>query len=196
MQNLKVERLSGPDVKQYISALAALRIKIFHNYPYLYEGNLAYEEKYLKTYTDCPHSVLILVFADNNIVGASTAIPLKYEPPAIQKPFIDAHYDVDKIFYFGESVLLPEYRGNKIGERFFAEREAAAREQGYATTAFCAVKRDTNHPKRPKNFHPLDQLWQRMGYLQHPELVAYMSWAEIGETQESPKPMTFWLKQL
>lgn len=194
--NISIKRFSGPDVKKYIHELAKLRIKIFHDYPYLYEGDLSYEEKYLKTYTDCPHSVLVLVFANDKVVGASSAIPLQYETDAIKKPFQEADYNIDTIFYFGESVLLHEFRGHKIGERFFAEREAAALEQGYKFTAFCAVKRAANDTRKPKDFHPLDQFWQRMGYTKHDDLTALMSWTEIGETEETAKPMTFWLKQL
>lgn len=194
--DFKIQRFSGPDVKKYIHELAALRIKIFRDYPYLYQGDLEYEEKYLKTYTDCPASVLILVFAGKKVVGASSAIPLKFETPGIQKPFLNANYPIDTIFYFGESVLLHECRGHKIGEHFFSEREAAAKEQGYSITAFCAVKRPPNDARRPPDFHPLDPFWQRMGYTRHDDLIGHISWTEIGAEKETDKPMTFWLKTL
>jgi hypothetical protein len=48
----------------------------------------------------------------------------------IKAPFIAAGGNVDHIFYFGESVLLPQFRGMGIGHHFFDEREAAARAAG------------------------------------------------------------------
>lgn len=193
---VQIIRLSGKDIQPYLSDLAQLRIKIFHDYPYLYEGNMDEEKKYLTTYMNCEQSVLILAIDNKKVVGASTAIPLSNETVEIITPFKKAKMDIDKIFYLGESVLMHEYRGQKIGPRFFAEREAAAREQGFPITAFCAVQRSDDDPRRPKDFHPLDKMWKGLGYVKHPELNTYFSWKEIGETVESNKPMTFWMKQL
>lgn len=196
MHKLRIQCFTGPHILPYIPDLAALRIKVFHDYPYLYEGNLDSEEKYLNTYVICPNSVLVIVFANEKVVGASTAIPLKFETDHFKLPLIQAGFDINTIFYLGESVLLKEYRGQKIGERFFAEREAAAIEQGYSMTAFCAVDRPSDHPKRPQNWHPLDRFWQRLGYAKHPEIKAYYAWKEIGVSEETSNPFSFWLKQV
>lgn len=198
MTKLNIQRFAGPDIQAYIPALATLRIQVFRDYPYLYEdeNNPQYEEKYLATYTHCPESVLILVFDGEKIVGASTAVPLKDEMEAIKAPFLSSYHDLNAIFYCGESVLLPAYRGQGIGQIFFKEREQAAQEKGYSTMAFCAVERPDQHPKRPKNWYPLDTFWQKLGYRKHPELKAFLSWKEIGDNQESTKPMIFWLKHM
>lgn len=196
MEEIIIKRFSGKEIIPYIPDLAKLRITIFHDYPYLYEGDLDYEKDYLQTYVNCSDSVLVIAFANNNVIGASSAIPLKFEPDNVQKPFRDASLNINDIFYFGESVLLHAYRGQQIGKRFFKEREAAAREKGYAITTFCAVDRPLDHPKRPASWHPLDSFWQKQGYIQQPQLKTYMSWKEIGEKEESPKPLTFWLKKL
>lgn len=196
MSQLTLKRLQGSEIIPYLLELANLRITVFRDYPYLYMGNLEYEKKYLTTYSNCQDFVLILVFDQNKIVGASTALPLKNEPEHAQKPFRDAHININDIFYLGESVLLREYRGQKIYPKLFAEREAAAKEQGYKITAFCAVERELNHPRRPKDWKPLDSYWERMGYHKHPELKAYYTWKEIDEEIETPKPMMFWLKTL
>jgi GNAT superfamily N-acetyltransferase len=196
MSELRIQRFAGPDIHPFILDLAKLRITIFHDYPYLYEGDLDYEKKYLNTYVICPDSVLVVVFDDDKVVGASTAIPLKFETTEFKSPLIAAGFDINSIFYLGESVLLKSYRGNKIGERFFAEREAAALEQGCSITAFCAVDRPDDHAKRPQDYHPLDRFWQRLGYVKHPELKAYYSWKEIGDDEETTKSFSFWLKYI
>jgi GNAT superfamily N-acetyltransferase len=94
-------------------------------------------------------------------------------------------------------VLLPAYRGRGLGVRFFEERERYALELGRFThAAFCAVERPDGHPSRPPDYVPLDAFWRRRGYTRHPELVTTYSWRDVGEAQETAKPMVFWLKAL
>ncbi len=196
MGALQFKCLKGKDIEAYLADLANLRILVFYDYPYLYEGDLEYEKNYLKTYSACPQSFLVLVLDENKVVGASTASPLTHETADLKAPFITQGIDIDSVFYLGQSVLMPAYRGQKIGERFFAEREAEARKQNCTITSFCAVERPQDDPRRPADWHPLDQFWQRLGYRKHPELHTTISWKEIGEQEETSKTMIFWMKQL
>jgi GNAT superfamily N-acetyltransferase len=194
---LKLERLSGDKLNQYIPALARLRIQVFRDWPYLYDGDLAYEEKYLKTYIEAPDSVIVLAFDGDKVVGASTGIPLKHETDEVKAPFIDAGYDVDRIFYCGESVLLPEYRGQGAGVAFFEHREEHAQQVGgFDYSCFCGVQRPDNHPRRPADYVPLDNFWRKRGYEKYNDLNTTFSWKELDEDTESPKPMTFWMKKI
>lgn len=194
---LTLKRLSGAELVRYIPELAQLRIQVFRDYPYLYDGDLAYEEKYLQTYIQAPASVIVLAFDGDKVVGASTGIPLIYETDEVKMPFINAGYDIDKVFYCGESVLISDYRGQGAGVAFFEHREAHAREiGGIEYSCFCGVQRPDNHPARPADFVPLDNFWRKRGYEKYPELNTTFSWKELDETNESPKPMTFWMKNL
>ncbi|KTD19339.1 hypothetical protein [Legionella israelensis] len=65
---LQIIRLKGKDILPYISDLATLRIKVFKEYPYLYEGDVHYEQNYLQTYVTCPESIMVLVL-DQKQVG-------------------------------------------------------------------------------------------------------------------------------
>lgn len=197
MTSLNIIRLRGQEIAPYLSDLANLRITVFHDFPYLYAGDLEYEKWYLNTYLNCSESVMVTVFDGSKVVGASTAIPLSFEMDEFKKPFIAQGFNVDKIFYFGESVLLPAYRGKGIGKRFFMEREAAANESGkYHLAAFCSVERSLNHPKRPPDYLPLNDFWQHRGFVRHPELMVMFPWQEIGEKTATDKPLIFWLKEL
>jgi len=60
MPNTDIHCLKGKEILPYLSELARLRIEIFKEYPYLYEGDLAYEEQYLHTYAVC--SVIFFLF--------------------------------------------------------------------------------------------------------------------------------------
>lgn len=197
MREVSIQRLSGDDLNACLRELARLRIRVFRDYPYLYEGGTDYEEKYLQTYADAPDSVMVLAKEGEAVVGASSGLPLVAETPNVIQPFTARGYDPARIFYYGESVLLPEYRGLGLGKRFFAEREAHVRELGrFDIVCFCAVERPVDHPRRPVNYRPLDDLWNRQGFVRHPELRTTFSWRDLEETTESPKPMVFWLKRL
>lgn len=194
-KQIRIERWSGKDLERYIPELARLRIEVFREFPYLYDGDYEYEEKYLKTYINSPDSVIVLAFDGDQVIGASTAIPLKYETDEVKKPFIELGYDANRIFYCGESVLNKKYRGLGIGVRFFKEREAHAQELGgFEHICFCCVERPVDHPRRPADYVPLDQFWNKRGYFKHPELQTIYTWKDLDEDTESPKPMTFWLQ--
>lgn len=196
-ESLQVARYSGADIEPLIPELARLRIQVFREYPYLYEGSLSYEEQYLQTYSAAAESLFVVVRDGGRVVGVSTGVPMEEADEAFQQPFREAGYDLETIFYFGESVLHPDYRGRGMGRRFFEERERYARALGrFTRTTFCAVERPADHPRRPAAYRPLDPFWEGMGYEKHPELRAWYAWQDLDEAEESPKPMVFWVKRL
>ncbi len=196
MQGLTISRLKGKQIHPYIDNLAELRIEIFKEYPYLYEGNFDYERNYLKTYTASDEAILILVQDVQKVVGASTAIPLMFETTECQKPFEENGFNLSEVFYFGESVLLSSYRNKGVYRHFFQEREACARAYGSKIAAFCAVERDPQDTRRPTDYIPLNDVWEYFGYQKHTNLCAYYEWLEINHVKSTSKPMIFWTKHL
>lgn len=196
-EQLLVKTFSGTALGAYVRELAQLRIQVFRAFPYLYDGDLDYESRYLQTYLRSPRGVIVLVFDGSRIVGASTGLPLADETPNVAMPFVDRGYNPSEIFYFGESVLLPQYRGQGLGVRFFEEREAHARRlEQFRWTAFCAVDRPEDHPRRPPDYTPLDRFWENRGYHREPHLKAVFSWRDLDDATETEKPMTFWMHRL
>lgn len=193
---LAIEVLWGERTRPAIPALARLRVTVFRDFPYLYEGSTAYEEKYLAKYVGLPEGTIVVARDGQEIVGASTALPLAKAGKAEQRPFRDAGIDLARVYYFGELVLLRSYRGRGIGVAFFNEREARARSLGFKTAAFCAVERPADHPHRPKDYVPLDEFWSRRGYTRRPELRTAFAWQDLDEAAESSKPMIFWTREL
>lgn len=191
-----VESVSGTDIEPWLGALARLRIQVFREWPYLYDGTEEYEQKYLQKYVDSEKSVMVLAIDGDRVVGASSGLPLTDADCEFQKPFIDANKDVSSIFYFGESVLNPRYRGLGLGHRFFDERERFARESRYAYCTFCAVERPVEHPMRPSSARELNAFWLGRGYAKLPSVVGQFHWLDVGDTNESVKPMQFWGKTL
>ncbi len=193
---LRLQNFHGAELAPHIDALGALRIAVFHEYPYLYVGNLGNEREYLGTYVKSCSSLVVLVFDDDRVVGATTCLSMVDEGPEFKAAFQKAGYDLATICYFGESILLPEHRGKGIGKEFFVRREAHARTLGMPLSTFCAVDRPAEHPLRPQGYRVLDDFWRSQGYVKHPELQATFVWKEIGEETESPKTLTYWIKAL
>jgi GNAT superfamily N-acetyltransferase len=193
---IAVRPLSGDSLQAALGDLARLRIAVFSAYPYLYDGSEAYERDYLTDFAAAPESVLIAAFDGDAIVGAATASPLVRQDDEVLAPFERAGNDLARVFYFGESVLLPQYRGQGIGHAFFDHREAAAREWGAKQAAFCAVIRPPDHPQRPAGYVPLDAFWHRRGYVSVEGLTGSFAWREHGESSDSAKPMQFWMREL
>lgn len=193
---MRVATLTGTDLEAALPELARLRIAVFREWPYLYDGDLDYEERYLERFAANGEATLIGAYDDDRLVGASSAAPLEGEMAEFRAPFETAGYDIPRIFYFGESVLLPDWRGKGLGHAFFDGREARARELGYRIATFCAVVRPAGHPMRPADYRPLDAFWRKRGYAPVEGLVTQFGWKDIGETAETDKPMQFWLREL
>ena len=81
--------LSGAALHQYIDELAQLRMQVFRDFPYLYDGDAAYEARYLSTYIAAPESIIVLAFDGAKAVGASTGVPLKHETAEVKLPFLN-----------------------------------------------------------------------------------------------------------
>lgn len=193
---LAIETLTGAALAGVIDDLARLRIGVFRDYPYLYDGSLVYEARYLGDFAAISGAAVIAVRDDGRLVGAATAAPLAGEVDAFRLPFEQAGIDVGDICYFGESVLEPAYRGRGIGHVFFERREAHARALGLGRAAFCAVIRADDHPLRPPGYRPLDGFWARRGYRSVPGLICRFSWRDVGDAGDSSKDLQVWMRDL
>lgn len=190
--------LQGSEALQYAEKIAALRIKVFAEWPYLYDGDLNYELNYLKNYFSSENSFIVLAMDGDEVIGASTAVWLPDAEEAFREPFVTAQIPFESVCYYGESVLLSTYRGRGIGKRFMQARERFARSlPGVKLAAFCAVVRPSTHPKRPADYSPLDEFWRATGFDKRDGMVAYFSWADLdSDGVETKKPLQFWLKEL
>lgn len=196
-----VETLTGSTLEKALPSLAQLRIAVFRDWPYLYEGTFAHEQEYMASFAASEDAVIVAARDGDQIVGAATAVPLREHTDSFV-PLFEAHgINPDTVFYFGESVLLPAYRGRGIGHAFFDWRENQARKASgskaaYTRSAFCGVIRPPDHPLRPRDYRPLDAFWTKRGYRKVDGMIGSFTWKDIDEPAATPKPMQFWMKLL
>lgn len=188
--------LRNTEIVPHLETLGRLRLQVFREFPYLYDGTMEDEQHYLRAYATAPSSLIVLAFAGGEAIGATTCVRMSDADGAFRGCFDEAGISTEAICYFGESVLLPGFRGRGIGKTFFQRRLEHAKNLGASTAAFCAVDRPERHPMRPTEYRPLDEFWKSLGFMKHPELQAQFTWKEVGESIESPKTLTFWLKPL
>ena len=195
-QALALQCATGSAIRPHLDAVARLRIAVFREWPYLYDGDAGYERAYLATYAEAPGSVVVLARDGDAVVGASTGIPLAGEGAAFQTPFLARGIDPARVFYLGESVLLPAYRGHGIGHAFFDARQAHARALGgFAWTAFAAVDRAADDPRRPDGHRGNEAFWRKRGYARQDGMTMQLHWNTLG-IGDTAHPLTFWLRPL
>ncbi|MCK7595453.1 GNAT family N-acetyltransferase [Lysobacter sp. CAU 1642] len=183
----------GNEAAPHLDAIAALRCEVFADWPYLYEGDVDYERRYLARYLDCPRALCVLAREGDEIVGVSTGVPLLDDNAGFQRPFIERGIDPARVFYCGESVLRRAFRGQGAGHAFFDHREAEAQGLGLPITAFCAVDRDPDDPRRPPDHRGNDVFWTRRGYRRQPGMHCELDWPEPGRGDCTHR-LTFWLR--
>lgn len=193
---VRTQILAGDSLTRRLPEIGALRIAVFCDFPYLYDGDPAYEAEYLRPYAESPDALVVGAFDGDRLVGVTTATPMEDHAEDFAAPFAARGIDLSSVYYFGESVLLREYRGYGLGHVFFDAREAKGRALGRTHAAFCAVIRPDNHPAHPSGYTPLDAFWTRRGYAKIDGLIARFAWRDIGEAEETDKPMQFWMKAL
>ncbi len=197
MTEFKFVQKIGKEIETVLDDFALLRITVFAEFPYLYEGNRAYEKEYIQTYCQSERSFFFGIYHQNELIGATTCLPLSDETEEVKKPFADAKIDVNQVFYFGESIILQKFRGQGFGNLFFDERERyAAQFKEIKFITFCAVERPKNHPLKPENFRPNDIFWTKRKYIKRTELSCEMKWLDKNESTETFKKMTFWTKKI
>lgn len=188
--------LTGAALVAALDDVARLRITVFRDWPYLYDGDLDYERSYLASYRDSPGAIVVGAFDGARLVGAATGTPMADHAAEFAAPFAGVDVPLDRIFYCAESVLLPEYRGRGLGHAFFDAREAHARALGATHAAFCSVMRPADHPLRPEGARSNDVFWRKRGYAPLPGVVAEFHWKDIGAAEETVKPLQFWMRRL
>jgi len=195
-ENLYMKVLSGPDAREYFEDIAQIRISLFSEYPYLYEGTIEHEKEYLETYFKSSCALILLVFDGQKIVGFSNSIALSEESEEMKTPFIEHKLNLSEYLYIGEVMIYKPYRNKKILRKFLEFHENTALTQGYSHMIFMTVERPDNHPARPDNHRLLDPVWKHFGYQQIPGLQIHFMWPQVDTNQDTENTLAIWQKNI
>jgi GNAT superfamily N-acetyltransferase len=196
IEEIEVRALQGADLEAALDGVAALRIAVFRDWPYLYDGTLEYEREYLATYREHPGALLVGAYHEGRLIGASTSTPMEDHAAEFSAPLRAHGLAPEATLYGAESVLLPPYRGIGLGHRFVDFREGHALSLGRSYVAFASVLRPEDHPGRPANARTNDAFWRGRGYAPLPGVLAEFSWKDVGEAAETIKQLQFWARDL
>ncbi len=178
-------------IEPYIDDIARLRIEIFREYPYLYEGDYPTEANYLRKFVDVRDTMAVLLEDDGAIAGALTGLPLRCEDPqTILAPW--AGEDIERHYYFSDALLLPAYRGHGYSTLLIDAAYRALREMGrYDTITLASIERTGVEP--PGGYRSVTELWQKLGFTAT-DKVCMIPWLDTGDDTASEKPLRFWMR--
>ncbi len=194
--SLTISVVQASEIAGVLPDLARLRIEVFRDYPYLYDGDFDYERRYLELFSMASDAVIVVARDGDEIVGAASGAPLVGVEPEFAAPFVARGDDISRIFYCAESVLLARYRGRGVGHAFFDHREAQARRLGAEMVCFCSVIRATEHPAKPTDYRALDGFWRKREYVPLEGAVVSLGWKDVGEAEETMKDLQVWSRSL
>ncbi len=191
----------GAEIAPFIREVAGIRIRGFRAFPYLYEGSLDYEEKYLEMYATEGRAMLVRAMDGEKTVAIATATPLHCscdivaDAPVLMRR---AGFAPETFFHYAEIIVLPEYRGRGIARMIYAEREKTARGFGFTNLCLASVVRAEDHPLKPRDYVPAERVWIKDGF-QPTEAYFTYDWPTIqadGSVREEANPMRFWTRAL
>ena len=91
----------------------------------------------------------MLILNKGQVVGATTASPSTDEYEEFRIPYENKGINPKEVFYFGEAMLIPAYRGLGLYRIFMSKRQNAANQYGAKMCSFLSVKRSYDHPLKP-----------------------------------------------
>ncbi|MDO4570881.1 MAG: hypothetical protein Q4D38_10885 [Planctomycetia bacterium] len=193
---MRFQLFLGNEIEPHLESLGRLRLKVFREYPYLYEGALETEVEHLKCYSRDASGMLLALFDDaDRLVGAATGLPAL-------APWEDASLLVfdpqreGKTFYWGEFILEKPFRGKKWGQEMYRRgEETIFRTLGFENIGIYMIRTSEADAKRPADYLDVKEFVKRRGYRLLPDAQVVWDWAPVGETRKVPHTLDAWLKR-
>lgn len=197
MQSMTIQLVKGKELLANIAELAKLRLKIFREYPYLYEGDSASEESYLSLFASSSDAFFIVAKGESQLVGAISGIPLDFAQKEIRDAFCQSTIESGGYYALCDILVLKEHRNRKIGSILYKEFEnQLLKMKRYTKLVLWQIVRAQDDPRRPNDYFSLDDFWRKKGFIKHPELVCYIPWKEVSDEKAISHRFEFWVKEM
>jgi len=195
IQNVTFEVLKGSQIKSIEKSFADLRITIFREYPYLYEGDLSTEKHYFDMFGD--NTICITAKDGAAIIGISIGTPLQEVLKRFLEPLTEAHINVKRMFYLADLLVLKSYRGQRIGHALYELFEKEVQKTGqFSTIIVREISKSPDDPKKPSDYHSLDFFWNKRGFKKIDGISQQDKWKAIGDEDISLHTMIYQVKNL
>jgi GNAT superfamily N-acetyltransferase len=187
--------LTGTAIADGLDEVATLRLEIFREYPYLYQGRREDERKYLGSYAEAPDACVILAHDGLTVIGAATGMPLIHEDAQMLDAFAGTAFPHNEVYYVGELLFRPAYRNCGQGRKLLAQLESHIRSLRYRRLTCATIERPDDHPLRPRDDIPMTRFLARTGFVRLPGVTTHFRWRETDGVQRDHS-MQFWSKEL
>ena len=196
VKEITEQLLTGAVIADVLDDLATLRLDIFREYPYLYEGRHEDELNYLGTYAKTPDASVILAYDGSAVIGAAAGMPLIQEDAQLRDAFAGTALPLDEVYYVGELLFRLGYRNSGLGRKLLDHMESHIPSFGSYRTLTCAtVERPADHRLRPRDYIPITRFLARTGFARLSGVTTSFMWLET-DGGKRDHPMQFWIKNL
>lgn len=198
---IEYKLLFGQQIRDHAAVISPL-LGIFAEWPYLYQQSDPLEDVnyILERYANQSDSAVCIAFEGNKAVGAAMGVPLTQAPQHYREAFPENEQRPDDIFYWGELVVLKEYRGEHIATELLTRLGKYVTESGkYKAICFANVEREADYRLshlKPEKYVSLDELWKRFGFEKRLDIRMQGKWTVLNERVESLHEMFVWWKKL
>ena len=179
VKEITEQLLTGAAIADVLDDLATLRLDIFREYPYLYEGRREDELNYLSTYAKTPDACVILAYDGSAVIGSATGMPLIQEDAQLRDAFAGTALPLDEVYYVGELLFRPGYRNSGLGRKLLDHLESQIRSFGSYHMLTCAtVERSEDHSLCPRDYIPITRFLARTGFVRLSGVTTSFMWRE------------------
>lgn len=198
----RYESLVGPEIIPVLDDVARLRVELFRDYPYLYNGNLEYEKNYLKGLAGNEKSFVAAAYHGGEVVGAATALPLLSDAEildGVRERFVRAGIEPAACYYYSEILVRPAHRRRGISSEFYRRRKEMALDIGFSVACFAALDTGDSGMTAPPDYFDPSGMWRRMGFSRHRDIHVDYHWPTLqpdGSTADMAHRLYFWTRRL
>lgn len=192
-----IKILVGSQMEEIVPFWAHIRLTFFNEYPYLYDGTLEASHAYCREVMSYKDAAAIVAYSNNEPIGILTGTSMASYSQHFGEPdaFRAMGIDPNTLYYFGDVIILPEYRGNGLTRCLFQGLESWIVAHGYVSGCF-VTESHASHPLKPLGYRELDSLWVALGY-RKTHINAQYEWNTIqpaGPSRKQEHVMPYWVK--